>query len=68
MKPMTWDDVYAYCDSNREKDGFCRCCSSCSGPTYSNLACDYESPRKAGVVILRGGIHGSCRFEVKEES
>lgn len=67
MKPMTWDEVYAYCDSNCELDGFCRVCCSCSGPTYSNLACDYKSPSEDGVVILRGGNYGSCYFEVRED-
>lgn len=64
MEPMTWDEVYAYCDSQQEEDGFCRVCCSCSGPSYSNLACDY--PHEEGIVILRGGNHGGCRFEVKE--
>lgn len=67
MKPMTWTDVDEYCDSNRESDGFCRVCCSCSGPTYSNLACDHESPRKDGIVILRGGNRGGCYFEVRED-
>ena len=66
MEPMTWQDVHQYCDSNRESDGFCRVCCSCSGPTYSNLACDYKSKHEDGVVILRGGAYGSCYFEVKE--
>lgn len=67
MEPMTWDEVYAFCDSNRESDGFCRVCCACSGPTYSNMACDHESPKPDGIVILRGGNHGGCYFEVRED-
>lgn len=66
MKPMTWQEVDEYCNSNRESDGFCWICSSCSGPTYSNLACDHESQLDDGIVVLRGGNRGGCYFEVKE--
>ena len=68
MKVMTWDEVHQYCKSNRESDGFCRCSCCCSGPTYSNLACDYEEELPEGVRVLRGGNYGSCWFYVKESA
>ena len=58
----TWNDVDEYCNSQRESDGFCRVCSSCSGPCPSNLGCDYPMPE--GKLILRGGSYGSCRFVI----
>ncbi len=63
---MTWQEVWDYCDRHRESDGFCSISCGCSGPTYSNLACDYEDERP-GIAILRGGNYGSCYFEVKDD-
>lgn len=61
---MSYDDMMAYCRSNRDSDGFCRCCNGCSGATTSNLAEDYPMPD--GLTVYRGGNYGSCRFEVRE--
>ena len=61
---MTLDEIYKYCESNRESDGFCRLCTGCSGPAPSHLACD----RNAGKQVLRGGRYGSCCFEVKKSA
>lgn len=62
---MTWQQVDEYCRRHKESDGFCRVCSSCSGPTYSNLAPDHPYPK--GCVVLRGGNYGGCRFVVRNE-
>ena len=64
MEKMTYQEVMAYCRDNREPDGFCSICCSCSGPSESNLAVDY--PHEEGITILRGGNYGSCYFEVEE--
>ena len=61
---MTYDEMMAYCRRHRDSDGFCRCNSSCSGPTYSNLACDHPYPE--GMDVFRGAGCG-CRFVVKRE-
>lgn len=63
---MKLSEMYEYCDSMREEDGFCRVCCSCSGPSFSNLECDYEDDMVKGVTIYRGGNHGGCRFEIEE--
>lgn len=62
---MKYDEMMAYCESNREEDRFCRCSTACSGPCISNLSFDYPFPE--GVVVYRGGNHGSCRFEVEDD-
>lgn len=63
---LTETQVYTYCDHTmRESDGYCWICSSCSGPSLSNIASDYPFPE--GVEIWRGGRHGSCRFVVKKK-
>ena len=64
---MTWQEVDAYCASKSEPDGFCRVCCSCSGPTFSNLECDYDTPKVGFDHILRGGNYGSCYFEVIDD-
>ena len=61
---MTYEEMYQYCESQREADGFCWVFSACSGPCRSNLACDYPMPE--GITVYRGGNHGSCCFEVEE--
>lgn len=61
---MTYDEMQAYCEGNREADGFCWVSSACSGPSMSNLAHDFPMPQ--GIVVYRGGNHGSCRFEVSK--
>lgn len=61
----TWDDIYRYCESNKETDGFCRVCCACSGPCYGRVA-EEDKPLPEGVVALRGGNHGGCYFLVKE--
>ena len=65
---MTWREVDEYCNSQRESDGFCRLCCSCSGPEFSNLAVDHDVPRDGFDYILRGGNYGSCYFEVIDTS
>lgn len=63
---MTWEEVYQYCERHRDEDRFCRVSCSCSGPTFSNLQCDHDD-RQEGTVILRGGVHGSCKFVVADD-
>ena len=63
---MKMEEMFDYCESNRESDGFCRLCSSCSRPCPSNLACDYPLPE--GLEIWRGGNYGSCCFEIEKEN
>ena len=63
---MTYEEMMKYCSSHREPDGFCSLCSGCSGPSYSNMAVDFERPLPQGVRVYRGGTYGSCRFEVLE--
>ena len=60
---ITYEEMDAFCASQREADGFCRCSTACSGPSPSNLACDRPFPE--GAEVYRGGNHGSCRFEVE---
>lgn len=59
---MTYDEMYEFCGSKKESDGFCRCSSACSGPCLSNLGSDHPFPE--GKLVFRGGNHGSCRFEI----
>ena len=63
----TYEDMLEECSEEKEADGFCRICCSCSGPARSNLAFDYEEELPEGVVVYRGGNHGNCKFLVKEE-
>lgn len=62
---MKYSEMIDYCESNRDKERFCRVSCACSGPCVSNLAKDRPFPE--GVTIYRGGDYGSCRFEVEEE-
>ena len=59
---MTYEQMCSYCDSQRESDGFCSVSTACSGPSLSNLACDY--PHNPDVKIYRGGNYGGCKFVV----
>ena len=61
---MTYQEMLAYCASQRGESGFCNCSSACSGPSPSNLAADHPFPR--GVTVYRGGRRGGCVFEVEE--
>lgn len=59
---IAYGDMLAQCRDSREADGFCSVCSSCSGPSFSNLACDHPFPD--GSIVFRGGNRGGCRFVV----
>lgn len=67
---MTWDEVFEFCESHRDRDRFCEISCACSGPCYSNLFCDSEERRELAFNrdehILRGGSYGSCKFYVKD--
>ena len=62
---MKLEEMYQYCEANRDADRFCSLCSSCSGPSRSNMAEDFPFP--AGKLVYRGGSYGSCYFEVDKE-
>jgi hypothetical protein len=69
MDFMTVDEMYAYCESQQEADGFCRLNNGCSGPSPSNNGYELEEARKArketgADVIAYSG--GSCFFLVDE--
>lgn len=53
MEFKTYKDMLNFCESHRGESRFCNCNSSCSGPSYSNLACDYPFPD--GCEVFRGG-------------
>ena len=42
MKTISYNEMLDYCESNRDKERFCRCSCACSGATYSNLTCDQK--------------------------
>lgn len=37
MKPISYEELLAHCEAQREADRFCRCSSSCSGAGYYNI-------------------------------
>ncbi len=67
METMSYTEMCAYCASMRDTDRFCRVSSACSGPGYSNLACDYGEGAVPGCTHFRGGNHGSCHFLVRDD-
>ena len=71
MKPpysYTYQEMFTECESNRDESRFCNVCSSCSGPSQSNLSFDFsERETYPGYRHYRGGRYGECHFIVKED-
>lgn len=69
VKGITYEEMEAMCEAERGPvTRFCNVCSACSGPSVSNLACDYTPENTyPGIIHYRGGTYGSCHFLVREE-
>ncbi|ANE22601.1 hypothetical protein AAY81_05085 [Denitrobacterium detoxificans] len=50
----TYYDMVAYCQQQKEQDGFCWHCSACSGASYANSA-QAERACPDGMTAFQGG-------------